>query len=338
MIDQALVQEMATAIDLEMRDCVAENLKGYPEEFTAMFTYQLGWVAAESSQKSQGKRIRPLLVLLACHAVGGDWRQALPAAAAVELLHNFSLIHDDIQDRSDTRRGQPTVWVKWGEALAINTGDAMLTVSHLSVNRLKSHFATSIVLEAVRILQEACLNLTRGQFLDISYENEPDLPVDLYWQMIEGKTSSLLAACLELGALLGGTNEELRLILARFGKQVGQAFQVQDDYLGIWGNELETGKSATSDLETRKKTFPVLLGLANHGKFYREWQSQLAIETNTAIALAELLRSEGIDQLTIDQFHILYNQAFETLRQANLDIRRSAMLKQTVENLFGRIR
>ncbi len=328
---------MAAAIDLELRDCVADSLSGYPDEFITMFAYQLGWIGGLPSQKSQGKRIRPLLVLLACHAVGGDWQKALPAAASVELLHNFSLIHDDIQDRSDTRRGQPTVWAKWGEALAINAGDAMLTVSHLCLMRLKNNFDSSTMIKAVQILQEACLNLTRGQFLDISFEDEPNLPLDLYWQMIEGKTSSLLSACLALGSLVGGGDDMLQKTMTRFGTQVGLAFQVQDDYLGIWGNASETGKSATSDLEARKKTYPVLLGLERQGNFLREWQTLNKIDVEKATHLAAQLKSEEVDTETIEKFHELYNLAFKTLSNANLETGRSRLLKEAIENLFGRI-
>lgn len=328
---------MTAAIDRELRTCVDDSLSGYPDEFTAMFTYQLGWTGGSPSQKSQGKRIRPLLVLLACHAVGGDWQKALPAAAAVELLHNFSLIHDDIQDRSDTRRGQPTVWVKWGEALAINAGDAMLTVSHLSLMRLNNHFNSSTMIKAVQILQEACLNLTRGQFLDISFEEEPNLPLDLYWQMIEGKTSSLLSACLALGTLLGGGDDILRKTMAEFGTQVGRAFQVQDDYLGIWGDAFLTGKSATGDLESRKKTYPVLLGIKRNGEFLRSWQSLHGIDSEKATLLAAQLKNEGVDIETVQKFHELYNLAFETLSKANLDENLSGLLKLTIESLFGRI-
>jgi geranylgeranyl diphosphate synthase type I len=328
---------MTAAIDRELRASVYDSLSGYPDEFTAMFAYQLGWMGGSTSQKSQGKRIRPLLVLLACHAVGGEWQKALPAAAAVELLHNFSLIHDDIQDHSDTRRGQPTVWVKWGEALAINAGDAMLTVSHLSLMRLNNHFNSSTMIKAVQILQEACLNLTRGQFLDISFEEEPNLPLDLYWQMIEGKTSSLLSACLALGTLLGGGDDIVRKTMAEFGTQVGLAFQVQDDYLGIWGDALVTGKSATGDLESRKKTYPVLLGIKRNGEFLRSWQSLHRIDSEKATLLAAQLKNEGVDIETVEKFHELYNLAFETLSKANLDENLSGLLKLTIESLFGRI-
>ena len=133
-----------------------------------------------------------------------DWHKALPAAAAVELLHNFSLIHDDIQDHSDMRRGRPTVWVKWGVPQAINAGDVMFTQAFWALQRLADRTSAQTALEASQVLQQVCLRLTEGQYLDISYEDKSVLPLDAYWPMIGGKTSALLGGCAELGALVGG--------------------------------------------------------------------------------------------------------------------------------------
>ena len=130
------LKEMRAAIDQELINCIDELLVDYPQEYLFILKYQLGWEGENRGKEAQGKRIRPLLLLLACNSCGGDWYKALPAAAAMELMHNFSLIHDDIQDGSKTRRGRPTIWVKWGEAQAINAGDAMLTIANLNALRL----------------------------------------------------------------------------------------------------------------------------------------------------------------------------------------------------------
>src|SRR4030067_283120 len=140
-----------------------------------MVAYHLGWEGDGAGSDARGKRIRPLLVVLACAAAGGDWGKALPAAAAVELVHNFSLIHDDIQDNSPLRRGRTTVWKHWGIPQAINAGDAMLTLAHLSALRLANTISAEVAIQAATIFQQACLQLTKGQYLDLSYENRRPL-------------------------------------------------------------------------------------------------------------------------------------------------------------------
>ena len=135
------------------------------------------------------------------------WQSALPAAAAVELVHNFSLVHDDIQDNSDKRRGRPTTWVKWGVPMAINVGDALFVMSNQAIIDLKENYPAEIVVKAAEILHNTCLDLTRGQFLDMSYEERMDLTVEDYWPMVSGKTAALLSACCHIGSLLGGADE-----------------------------------------------------------------------------------------------------------------------------------
>jgi geranylgeranyl diphosphate synthase, type I len=336
MTDNIAISELQTAIDGELHECIDLLLQDYPSEYIAMLKYQLGWEGENSGLEAQGKRIRPLLVLLANHACGGDWHKALPAAAAVELVHNFSLIHDDIQDCSDTRRGRKTVWKIWGEAQAINAGDAMLTVAQLSLFRLNTNLNPALINQAVNLLQSACLKLTRGQYLDIAFEHQNDLPMELYWQMVEGKTGALLAACLGLGSLTSLAEDSLWKKLMDFGSKIGAAFQVQDDWLGIWGNDELTGKSTTSDLVTKKKTYPVLLGIENKNEFYRDWHSLSTVSVNDAMRLAKLLEQEGCAQGTSQKFEQLYAEAFELLNSLNLDPQRMALLQLTLKGLFGR--
>lgn len=330
------IPELHSAIDAELHDCLDQLLKDYPSEYGSMLKYQLGWEGEKNGLEAQGKRIRPLLVLLANHACGGDWRKALPAAAAVELVHNFSLIHDDIQDCSQTRRGRDTVWVKWGEAQAINAGDAMLTTAHLALFRMQKDLAPTILIQALKLLQSACLKLTRGQYLDITFEDQNELPMDLYWQMVEGKTGALLAVCLGLGALTAQPEEALWLSLMDFGSKIGAAFQVQDDWLGIWGDNQKTGKSNTSDLVAKKKTYPVLLGIQHRKDFYQEWLSLPVVNDKDAVRLAALLEQEGCAQSTCQKYEQLYGEAFELLDSLNLEAIKSEPLSQAVRGLFGR--
>jgi geranylgeranyl diphosphate synthase type I len=229
--------------------------------FYGMMQYHMGWLDADLNpvQAPAGKRLRPLLCLLTCEAVGGSIAHALPAAAAIELLHNFSLIHDDIQDVSVTRRHRTTVWKLWGAAHGINCGDAMFAAVFVELSRLAGHgVSPRRCLDAQRILSETCLRLTEGQYLDMAFETQMDVNVGDYLQMIGGKTAALIACSTRLGALLGGADADAVNAYAQFGENLGLAFQVIDDILGIWGQEVVTGKSVASDILTRKKTLPIV--------------------------------------------------------------------------------
>lgn len=259
-----LVAEMLAAVDEEMRQVLNSNGPSNNPYFT-MLHYHMGWVDADGRplKENTGKRIRPQLCLLVCMAAGGDWRQAVPAAAAIELLHNFSLIHDDIEDASPTRRGRPTVWQLWQVPQAINAGDAMFAYAHLALSRLAERgVPPDRVVRALRRFDETCVELTQGQHADIAFETREQVSVEEYIAMITGKTAVLVALCAELGALVAGRDDETVAHYATFGRDLGLAFQVLDDILGIWGDEALIGKSAASDIETRKKTLPVLYGLA----------------------------------------------------------------------------
>lgn len=267
---------------------------------------------AGNKESGKGKRIRPLIVLLVTTASGGNWHEALPAAAAVELLHNFSLIHDDIEDNSPLRRGRQTVWSRWGIPLAINAGDAMFTLSFLSLLDLGN---TATVHQAMGVLLNTSLSLTEGQHLDISYEDRKDLRLEDYWSMVSGKTAALLAACCELGALAAHASLETRQAYTRFGRYLGLAFQVQDDWLGIWGDSLLTGKSAESDLVAGKKSLPVLYGINGHGTFAERWERG-AISIDEVPEIAALLAFEGARQYTEEQVQKLTSEALGALNEA----------------------
>ena len=277
--------------------------------------YHLGLQSDSASAKSAGKRIRPLLVLLTAQAAGGEWQNALPAAVAVELIHNFSLIHDDIEDNSPLRRGRPTIWKKWGIPLAINTGDAMFTLAHLAILDLRKTTKAHITLEAVRILQETCLHLTQGQHLDISYEDEQVLSIDAYWPMIRGKTAALISASTEIGALLGNVDLETRDAYRCFGRDLGLAFQALDDILGIWGDTDKIGKSVASDLLAGKKSLPVLYGLEKDGEFTRRWLSG-PVSPEEVNHLANLLEYEGAKDYTQKEAMRLTDAALSALQRA----------------------
>src|SRR5512135_3403208 len=181
---EGITQVYLEAIESELRKAVERANDFGNSCLYEMLAYHLGWASAPGSNEVKGKRIRPLLVLLTNSAAGGDWQHALPGASAVELVHNFSLIHDDIEDNSLFRRGRPTLWQKWGIPQAINTGDAMFALAHLEAVRLSQTVSPAIAMKAVRLLQYTCLHLTHGQFLDLTYETRNDLSIDDYWHMV----------------------------------------------------------------------------------------------------------------------------------------------------------
>lgn len=232
-----------------------------PPAFFGMMHYHLGWTDAQFQpvQLTGGKRLRPLFTLLTCQAAGGDPHDALPAAAAVELVHNFSLIHDDIEDQSSTRRGRPTVWALWGESQAINAGDAMLTLAHLALHHLaEQSIPLDRIVAASRALNRTNLALCQGQHMDLDFETRLDVDADSYLTMIRGKTASLLGCAGQLGALIASPDLTLAERYKRVGEELGLAFQIHDDLLGIWGNTDVTGKPVADDIRRRKKSLPVV--------------------------------------------------------------------------------
>jgi len=286
------IKTLLPPIELELQKQVARLDQPNTKPFHEMLAYHMGWTGEGAGPDATGKRIRPILLLLCAGANGADWQSALPAAAAIELVHNFSLVHDDIQDNSPRRRGRDTTWVKWGVPMAINVGDALFVLSNQAIMDLKGNYPAETVVKAAEILHNTCLELTRGQYLDMSYEGRKDLSVQDYWPMIAGKTAALLAACCQIGALLGGAEEDQQEIYRSFGHYLGLAFQVQDDILGIWGDEATTGKSAASDLVEGKKSIPVLIGLGKKNKFAERW-AQGPINAEEVEEIARLLASEG---------------------------------------------
>ncbi len=296
-------KRMLEAIEEELQTQVARLDQPRTKQFHEMLTYHMGWTGEGAGAEATGKRIRPLLVLLASASFGLEerkeekeidpyWLHAKSAAAAIELIHNFSLVHDDIQDNSDKRRGRNTVWVNWGAPMAINVGDALFVIANQAILDLAEYYPAEVVIKAAGILNNSCLDLTRGQFLDMSYEERNDLGIDEYWPMVGGKTSALLAACTHIGALLGNASEAEQEAYRLFGWHLGLAFQVQDDILGIWGDELITGKSAASDLVEGKNSLPVLYGLGKQGKFAERW-AQGSITTSEVKDVAMQLEIEG---------------------------------------------
>ena len=258
-----------------------------------MVRYHLGLDA----DAPRGKRLRPLLGLLAYESLTGDHRKALPGAAAVELGHNFSLVHDDIEDRDTARRHRATLWTVWGVPQAINAGDTLFTLSRLALHRLSDlGFSDAKVLALMRLYDETCLALCEGQFMDIwSAEHDERLSVDFYFDMIGRKTAALIAASVQAGALLATDDEHVIDAYRGFGWALGMAFQLNDDVLGIWGDEQATGKEP-SDLAKHKKTLPVIYALERADPADRDALRRLL--ASDALEPAELAEARAVLERT----------------------------------------
>ena len=259
----AIKARYSAKLDAALQQAV-KNIE--PSELAMMLSYAFGWVDADGAPTNHigGKRLRPYLLLLCNEAAGGDWHDALPAAAAVELLHNFSLVHDDIQDDSATRHQRPSMWATWDRARAINAGDSLLGLAYQCLSELGEMHAPAVVLPCWVQLNSALRELTRGQHLDLSFERAMSVDEATYYTMIAGKTAALLATAARLGALLALDSRDEQY--CEFGRQLGLAFQIRDDILGIWGDSAITGKSSSDDLRHKKKSLPTVIGLAREAE------------------------------------------------------------------------
>ena len=324
-------------IEAEMLDIVTNAWPRMPHDLRTMLLYHLGFADADGTVMhiNAGKRIRPLLSLLSCQACNGDAQLALPAAAGIELLHNFSLIHDDIEDGDTLRRGRPTLWKQWNTALAINAGDTLFALSHLAIQRCADRGAApGDVLRALRIFDETNVHLTVGQHWDISFETRTSVTTTQYLDMIAGKTAALTAAACGIGAMIAGANAQMTTALTEFGRSLGLSFQLQDDVLGIWGDPAVTGK-ADGDLARRKKTLPVLFA-AEHDDVVRARTFGSAPLTAEQISdLRSRIEASGAREHTERAAAVAYAQGAEALETLPDGVHRATLLA-LAHSLLGR--
>jgi geranylgeranyl diphosphate synthase type I len=271
--------------------------------------YHMGWWDTQGRPtRAGGKALRPALALLSAEAVGGTASQAIPAAAAVELVHNFSLVHDDIMDGDTTRRHRPTAWHVFGTGPAVLTGDLLLM---LAVDVL------TMAGGPARVLTRAILELLDGQNTDLAFERRTDVSPAECEAMAVAKTAALLRCSCTLGALLGGATAEQAARLGEFGELIGLAFQHADDLLGIWGDPATTGKPAHSDLVNRKKSLPVVAALASGGPAGHELATRYLTDTDLDPAqTAALVEAAGGRRRSQDQIARLLDRALTALRRA----------------------
>ncbi len=331
-----------TALENELRRVVVTPEPAYADYY-GMFRYHLGWVDAQfnATTTHPGKRIRPLLCLLACEAVCGDWQRAVPAAVAIELAHNFSLIHDDIEDQSDERRGRAAVWKVWGIAQGLNAGDGMFVLARLALDQmLGAGYSLASCTSISHVFDRATLALCHGQFLDLGFEARLDVTVDEYMQMIGGKTAALIAAATRIGAMLATEDETLIDTFARFGENIGIAFQITDDILGIWGDPNVMGKSAATDILSKKKSLPALYGLNHpvHGQALRAIYAKPQLDENdvtTVLALLDAVGARTFAEQRADEFRATAHAALDA---TGLDNHAMTLLRQAAELMTKRVR
>jgi geranylgeranyl diphosphate synthase type I len=259
--------------------------------------YQLGWVAADGSPVAGGggKAIRPALAVLSAEAAGAAPEIAVPAAVAVELVHNFSLLHDDVMDRDVERRHRPTGWVVYGEGQAILAGNAMLTVA---VQALAA--AGEAGSRALPLLLDTVQKLVSGQSRDLLLESAEDVELDQVLQMEAGKTGALMGCAASIGALAAGAADDVVARLAGFGVDVGMAFQLVDDLLGVTGDPAVTGKSSSSDVRAGKRSAPIVAALRSNTDAGRRLQELFAgkpptSEADVTLATALIAEAGGLD-------------------------------------------
>ena len=316
-------------IETEIKSLVLEE--GFP--LYRMMGYHMGWLDeyGEAAEVESGKRIRPTLSLLACEALGGDVKAVLPAAAAVELVHNFSLIHDDIQDGNSERHNRPTVWWVWGPAQAINAGDGMHALARLALLRQTGEgMSPERTLKAVGLLDQACLRLCEGQYLDLTYQERVDISQDAYFKMVEGKTAALISCAAELGAVMSSAEEPVVQAMAQFGAKLGTAFQIRDDILDLWGQQ-DTGKPLAGDILNKKKSLPIVYAIENASGAERRTLGDVyfkrVMEPEDIDKIIEVLETLGAREFCQAKADALCNEAVQSLKDAGLTSQQSEGLE-----------
>lgn len=284
-----------------------------------------------------GKRMRPVLTLMSAEIFGADYKNALPAALAVEVFHNFSLVHDDIMDDAPLRRGNETVHEKWNINTGILSGDAMLILAY----QYFEQYEPLIFRDLAKLFSKTALEVCEGQQWDVDFEERTDVTLEEYLKMIQYKTAVLVAAAMKMGAIIAETSAENANLIYDFGLNLGLAFQLQDDYLDAFGNPETFGKQVGGDIIENKKTYLYLKAVAfSAEKEAQELRDLFAVQlednTQKIERVKELFNASGASKATQDAIQDYTFKAFQMLDQLNVSADKKAMLKAFGENLMGR--
>ncbi len=284
-----------------------------------------------------GKRMRPVLTLMSAEIFDADYKKALPAALAVEVFHNFSLVHDDIMDDAPLRRGHETVHEKWNINTGILSGDAMLILAY----QYFEQYEPLIFRDLAKLFSKTALEVCEGQQWDVDFEDRTDVTIPEYLKMIQYKTAVLVAAAMKMGAIIAETSVENANLIYDFGLNLGLAFQLQDDFLDAFGNPETFGKQVGGDIIENKKTYLYLKAVAfSNEKEAEELKSLFSIQpednTDKIERVKALFNSSGASKATQDAIQEFTFKAFQTLDKMNINIEKKEMLKAFGENLMGR--
>ena len=271
-----------------------------------------------------GKRVRPQLAMIASQMFGGKDEEVLPAALALEVFHNFTLLHDDVMDKADVRRGRPTVHVKWNENTAILSGDQMVIEAY----KLLSGVPADKLPKVLQLFNKMATEICEGQQYDVDFESQEHVTIEEYLKMIRLKTSVLLANALQTGAYIAGADDQAQETLYQFGINIGLAFQIQDDILDVWGDPKTFGKAVGGDISCNKKTFVYLEAKRRGGDRLEEWYSQVLEDNTEKIAavkeIFEQLEVRAVCEKVVEDYtqkalallnQLPQNEATEQLRQ-----------------------
>lgn len=284
-----------------------------------------------------GKRMRPVLTLMASEVFDTDCKAALPAAMAVEVFHNFSLVHDDIMDDAPVRRGKQTVHEKWDLNTGILSGDAMLILAY----QYFEQYEPEVFRDLAKLFSKTALEVCEGQQMDVDFETRTDVTIPEYLKMIEYKTAVLVAAAMQMGAIVAKTSEKEARLIYDFGLNLGLAFQLQDDYLDAFGDPETFGKQVGGDIIENKKTYLYLKAIEfSSDKTSTELQKlfslQLDDNSEKIITAKNIFNESGASKATQEAIEMYTLKAFETLGKMNINAEKKAILKAFGENLMGR--
>lgn len=284
-----------------------------------------------------GKRLRPVLMLMAYNMYKEDVEHILMPAIAIETYHNFTLLHDDLMDRADVRRGKPCVHKKWNDNAAILSGDNMLVLAFHRMIQCDEQYMPDVL----RLFTETALEIDEGQQYDIDFEDRPDVTEEEYIEMIRLKTSVLLACALKIGAILGGATKQDAEALYEFGEKLGLAFQLQDDYLDVYGDFKTFGKQIGGDIMCNKKTYMLinaqLLANEDQARELDYWLNKENPQREEKVAAVTRLYNEiGVPQLVKDKINQYYQEAAQALARISLSQDRTAVLWDYAQSMLNR--
>ncbi len=322
------IKSILTKYIPDIDNTVKSFLSDAPNFMHGVISYHFGWVDQDfqPATVSRGKMFRPTINLLVFEALTGDHRGALPVAASIEMIHNFSLLHDDIEDGDIERRGRPTAWTIWGQPLIINVGDYLYSLAYKTMYGLdEEKFSPETRLTVFKLMNDTCLDLTKGQDLDMRFETMgANVSTEMYLDMVYKKTGALVNAAILSAAILGTTDQNIIEGYEIFAKNIGRAFQIQDDILGIWGDSSQTGKSSNNDLYRKKKTLPIIY-MFDQATGDRKQQlmdyyaSDDPLSDDAIVFVRESLAETGAKAYAQEMANTLQTQAFAGLTQTGIN-------------------